>query len=105
MRFYIPKAGRANSILDEFEQNTRIAAHQRLVKRIIHEAVRDRQREHALTQAGGDCDSAEWHQGKLNRLDGEVSEIRGSIGEWFPKLETVSKKVSKSGQSFFEVSK
>jgi hypothetical protein len=100
MRFYIPKVGTTTSILEEFERNTRIAAHQRLVRQVIKAEVRDYQRErlgprlrgleaqrkeaereHALAQAGGDADATEYHQARINRAAGEISEIRGAIGE------------------------
>ena len=72
----------------------------RLVKSINRQEVRDYQaerlgprlrgleaqrkeaeREHALAQAGGDAEAAEYHQAQINRAAGEISQIQAAIGD------------------------
>jgi hypothetical protein len=98
MKFFFQPTGPKPSMLEEFEESTRIAAHRRMVKSVIKSEVRahlteklsprlrsleqqkrEAEREFATAQASGDLYSMEWHQGRINQAAGGIAEIEAKI--------------------------
>ena len=100
MKFFYPPQGPKPTMLEAFERANAIAAEKRRVKSIIRQEVREIQRqrlaprlksleaqrkeaeqEFAAAQAGGDADSAEWYQAKINQAAGEIAGLQKEMGE------------------------
>jgi hypothetical protein len=100
MKFYFPPAGPKPTLSEKFDRHFQEVEHRKLVKRVIREEVRayqaerlmprlkgleqqrrEAKREHSLASAAGDSDGVEWNQTRLNRLDGEISQIQTAIGD------------------------
>lgn len=99
MKFYFPPAGPKPTLTEKFDAHFQAVEHRKLVKRVIREEIRayqaerlaprlraaeqqrrEAEREHAIAQAGGDADAAEYHQARIDRTSGEIDEIQAAIG-------------------------